>query len=637
MGRRTARTAVPQRPVPRTVRWGLPALIVVLVLLCFQPVLRNDFVNWDDPFYFVNNTKYRGLSLAHLRWMFTTVHMSHYQPLSWLTHGVVYSLSGVDPRAYHFANLLLHAANGVLLYVLIAALLEQAWSADARVDHLRVRVAAAVGALFFALHPLRVEAVAWATERQEVLCALFFLFSVLSYVQMHTAQGGRRQRWYLLSVGCFALSLLSKAAGIMLPVVLLILDAYPLRRLAGEHGERRWAVLAEKIPYLTLVLAAAAVVYFAKRAHDVVTLAEHGVRARAMQVAYGLSFYLWKTVVPLRLSPLYPLPHPLDPTQPVYLLCALVVAGITSGLVVVRRRYPWALTAWLSYVVIVFPVLGIVQAGPQIAADRYTYLSCLTWSVLVGAGIYRLRGFWQPHGARWPVQPSAIAALTVAFAVLGVGTYEQSGVWHDSITLWTHVLKVEPSSDFAYHNRGQARHLKGDVAGALADYDQAIRLEPMGAKLYSNRGIARQAKGDVAGALADFDAAIRLMPTYANAYSGRASARYTRADVDGALADLNAAIRLNPDYAEAYYNRGNVRHLQGDLADALADYDEALRLQPQYTHAYDKRGLVRRTLGDLPGAVADFSTALQLTPAGAARTALESNLTATRRQLDRRQ
>ena len=616
--------------------WVWRVLIVALVWLSFLPVLGNDFVSWDDPFYFVSNPKYQGLSPAHLKWMFTTLYMGHYQPLSWLTHAIVSSLYGVDPHAYHFVNLLLHSANSVVLYGLIVALLRQAWRDREPVDERRLHVAAAVGALFFALHPLRVEAVAWATERQEVLCALFFLLSLHAYVQMHAAQRTHRswRCWYAVSVGCFAFSLMSKAAGLMLPVVLLMLDTYPLRRLTGASGKHHRQVLVEKIPFLALAVAAAVLVYLAKQPQTVVPLSEHGVIERVVQATYGLSLYLWKTLVPFRLSPLYPLPHPFTPAEPVYVVSAVVAVTITATTIAVRRRHPWALTAWLCYVAIVLPVLGIVQAGPQIAADRYTYLSCLTWSVLLAAGLYQWPLVWQsrPHG--WQLRPAAAGLLAAVFAVLGVRTYAQSSVWHDSLTLWTHVLQLEPSSAFAYHNRGQVRYMKGDVSGALVDYDAAVRLDPTRGHLYVSRGIARQARGELAGALADFNEAIRLEPTAVTAYSNRASVRYSRGDVDGALSDLDTAIRLDPEYVQAYHNRGGVRYAQGDLAGALADFNAALVLNPQYTRAYQQRALIRQAQGDLAGAVSDYRLALQFTPRRAAlRATLESQLAAAQRAL----
>src|SRR5213594_3953589 len=208
----------------RWVRWLAPLLVALFTLAAFLPALQNQFVNWDDKDNFLDNPHYRGLGWTHLRWMWTT-HLGHYIPLTWMTLGLDYLIWGMNPTGYHLTNLLLHAANAVLVYRLIVALVP---GVGAR--------AALVGALGFAIHPLRVESVAWATERRDVLSGLFYLATVLGYLRFAEAQReGRPWRgWLAASVGCFLLSLLAKAWGITLPLVLLALDVYPLRRLVGR-------------------------------------------------------------------------------------------------------------------------------------------------------------------------------------------------------------------------------------------------------------------------------------------------------------------------------------------------------------------------------------------------------------------
>src|SRR5206468_721385 len=227
---------------PAAAAWMVPAGIALVVIACFLPTLRNDFVLWDDDLNFTDNPSYRGLSWRQLHWMFTTVHGGHYQPLSWVTLGLDYTLWGMNPTGYHLTSLLLHAVNAVLFYHVVVVLLRRA-AVTASAG------AAAVGALFFAIHPLRVESVAWASERRDVLSGLFYLATVLAYVRMAAAErtGGAR-RWYLVSLACFVLSLLSKAWGMTLPIVLVLLDVYPLRRPPR---------LLEKAPYAVLALGAA--------------------------------------------------------------------------------------------------------------------------------------------------------------------------------------------------------------------------------------------------------------------------------------------------------------------------------------------------------------------------------------------
>ena len=616
------RLSAAPHPVWLRARCGPPLVIVLLVLLCFSPVLHNDFVNWDDDANFLDNPHYRGLSPSHLAWMFTTFHWGHYHPLSWVAHGLVYAIWGANPFGYHLISLVFHAANAVAFYYLILALLG---GVERKGDSPPQRgqspfsassvSAAVVGALLFALHPLRVEAVAWATDLHEVLSTFFSLLMLLAYLRMEQHAAGQPRRWYVLSVGCFALSLLSKATAITLPVVLLVLDVYPLRRLRLGKGATRVPFLLEKLPYAVLAIAAAALAMLAKEDRGLIVLSNHGVVARVMQSAYGLCFYLWKTVAPLSLSPLYLLRPPLDPTEARYLLSALAVVALSGGLFLLRRRYPWALTAWCCYVLMALPMLGLLQNGPQITADRYTYLACLPWAVLVAAGIDWL---WAP--APRPAAPARVAAavaIGVLLPLLGVRTYEQTRVWADSLTLWNHALATDPTNHVAYANRGNARLAKADVSGALADFDSALRFNPQSVLAYANRANALLAKGDVAGALADSDAALRLNPQLVDIYVNRGNARQAKGDLDGALADFTEVLRRRPQYAKAYINRGTVRQAKGDLDGALADYNAGLRIDPQLAAAYYRRGNVYRAKGDLAAALADYSQSLRLDPTAA--------------------
>src|SRR5437870_4890194 len=330
------------RPIactPARLRPGVAALLVAAVSVCFLPALGSQFVLWDDDMNFTDNPSYRGLSASHLRWMFTTLYGGHYQPLSWLTLGLDYTIWAMNPTGYHLTNLLLHAASALLVYRMIVALVP---GVGAR--------AALAGALLFAIHPLRVESVAWATERRDVLSALFYLATVLGYLRLVQAKrDGRPWRgWLAASVGCFLLSLLSMAWGITLPLVLLALDVYPLRRLV----RRRDAVplLLEKIPYAALALGGAVLAQLASNQVPAKrTLAQHGLVERAAQAAYGLVFYLWKTLVPIRLSPVYLLEQTLRPTAPRYLASAAIVVGVTAAAVLLRRRAPWATVARACY------------------------------------------------------------------------------------------------------------------------------------------------------------------------------------------------------------------------------------------------------------------------------------------------
>ena len=534
---------------------------------CFAPALRAGFVDWDDPSNLLENPHYRGLSPTHLRWMFTTLLGGHYQPLSWVSFALDYRVWGMQAYGYHLTNVVVHAANALLVYVLALMLLRQTMPAYSD----RHAVAAAVAALCFALHPLRVESVAWVTERRDVLSTFFLLLTLLAYVRM--VRAGPRPpspAWLVVALVCFTLSLLSKAWGMTLPVVLLILDVYPFRRFSAG-GDRPRRVLLEKLPFLVLAGMAMVLAVLAQRpAAGMRTLAEHGVGARLVQASYGLIFYLWKTLLPWRLSPLYLLGPDFDPTDLRYLACGGAVLAITVVLILLRRRWPWALAAWACYGVILSPVLGLLQTGPQLVADRYSYLACLPWALLAGAAVC---------GTALRRRPVGAGLIIVGLTALSVLTFRQAQVWKDTPTLWDHVLRLDPMNYVANVNRGAAQMARGDLTGAVAYYDRALRANPRLAIAYRARGAARYQGGDLQGALADYTAALQLEPD-AVVFLNRALTRQALGDATGALADYSASLQLNAGDPQAYNNRGWLRRQRGDLAGAIGDFERALAVAP---------------------------------------------------------
>src|SRR5207244_2221065 len=397
----------------RWVRWLAPLLVALFTLAAFLAALHTQFVNWDDKDNFLDNPHYRGLGWTHLRWMWTT-HLGHYIPLTWMTLGLDYLLWGMNPVGYHLTSLLLHAANAVVFFFVVRRILTRALPSLSEHGY-ALAVSSGLAALVFAIHPLRVESVAWVTERRDVLSGLFYLVTILVYLR--ACEGEERgRRWYWLAVATFVLALLSKSMVVNLPVVLLILDVYPLRRLGGSIGwwsapARR--VYVEKIPFVLLAAAASAIAVMAQSSvHAAVSLAQLSALDRLAVAAYGLSFYLWKTIVPLNLSPLYELRPPVNPGATPFILSYGVILAITAIILALRRRVPGLPAAWLVYVVVLLPVLGIVQSGPQIAADRYTYLAGLGWAILAGAGLLSCRRTSRTSKTATPA-PSPIAGVAI--------------------------------------------------------------------------------------------------------------------------------------------------------------------------------------------------------------------------------
>src|SRR5262245_29016205 len=367
--------------------------LFVVTLIVFSPVLGHGWLDYDDDRNFLNNPHYRGLGPAQLRFMFTGVIMGHWTPVTWLTLGLDYVLWGMNPLGYHLGNILLHAGNAAIFFLIARRLLTAARPAA---DGVALRLGALAAAALFALHPLRAESVAWITERRDVLSACFYLLAVLTYLRAVSAPGSatarqaRDLRWYLASIGLFTLGLLSKSMLVSLPFVLLILDVYPLRRLAGAGwwSARARALMVEKLPYVGLAFAALAWTSVAMSASVRVTpLSLYPPLSRVAMAVYSLAFFPWKTLVPLDLIPMYELPVRVSLWRPPFLTALIAVSVVTVALLLARRRWPGGLAVWLAYAVTLAPVSGLIHAGPQLVADRFGYLPSLGLCVLPGAGV----------------------------------------------------------------------------------------------------------------------------------------------------------------------------------------------------------------------------------------------------------
>ena len=596
--------------------WHWVVLVAFAVAVCFLPALTCGFVNWDDDVNFVGNPRYRGLGAEHLRWAFTAFHNGHYVPLTWLSHGVDYLLWEMDPRGYHAQNLLWHVLNSVLVFALAQDLIRRAAPGLLRQSRRANGACLAAGALFFALHPLRVESVAWVTERRDVLSAFFYLLTVLFYLRWHDSRQQPSERWWpgacLAALTC---SLMAKAWGITLPVALLILDVYPLGRLRGVASPVRelGRLVARKSPFFLLAFVCAAFAFIAQRRSGLYVVSDYGLSRRVAQASYGLVFYLWKTVFPGRLSPLYLLDPDFKALSLPILACAVAVCAVTALAVWKRKQWPWILSSWFLYIVTVSPVIGISQSGRQIVADRYSYLSMLPVAVLVAAGLLRLQLFLagQRSGSRVPAV-LGLAAVSV-LCLLGSLTWRQALVWQDSFALWDQVIRVEPDGYFGYNQRGNAYYFGArDLERAMADYETCLRLNSEFALAYYNRGNGRRERGDRDGALADYSEAIRVDPEFAFAYGNRGALRVQAGDVAGALADYNQAIRYDPNSVTVYSNRALLLGGLGRAAAAIRDCTTAVRLDPGQAETYNTRGLLYKGMGLLRQAERDYTAAIRV-------------------------
>jgi protein O-mannosyl-transferase len=556
-------------------------LVALASFSAFLPALSNQFVNWDDYETLLDNSRYRGLAWSHLRWMFTTFYMGHYQPLSWLSFALDYLVWGTDPVGYHLTNLILHALNAALFFFLARLLLVRALAIPDRNRQFAITLGAALAALLFSLHPLRVESVVWATERRDVLSGLFYFAALYCYVSADRSDQSRR-RLLGVSVLLYALSLFAKGTAMTLPAVLLLLDVYPLERLPGAPSgwfrPKYRAVLWEKLPYIVLAAVFAALAITAQQNTGALRpVQQYFLSYRLGQAFYGFCFYLWRSLVPLHLSPLYELPFDFDAWLPLFYLCGFAVLAITVALYCLRRRWPALLASWLYYLVLLVPVAGLAQSGPQLVADRYSYLSCLSWALLAGGGLSRFLMFAGGAAGRSKLVVVSSSAVLMTLAVM---SWQQSKVWRDTTTLWRRVIAVAPDSSIAYYNLARTYEDQGDFAQSLQYYRRALENNPLNADAQYNLARLLAKQGMVSEAIAGYRRALQIRPNDADAHNNLGLLLGRQGDFEAAIAAFRLAIRIDPQYGKAYFNLGRLLAQRGEPEQALSNYRRALDVEP---------------------------------------------------------
>jgi protein O-mannosyl-transferase len=595
--RRPRAAATPAPAVAPASPWPAVA-VAAAAALTFAPAIGNGFVNLDDSHVLVENPMFRGFGARELAWMATAFHLGHWQPLTWLSYALDHLVWGMNPAGYHLTNVLLHAANAALVYLLAERLCAAAGvAASAR------RPAAVVGALLWALHPLRVEAVAWATARRDVLSTLFVLLALLAYCRPERSRGRL--------AGALAATIAASAAkesAMVVPALLVVLDVYPLRRLggtAGWTGPEARRVCLEKVPFALVGLAAAAIAVAAQHAGGALTpIDELAPDARVAAAAHGIAFHLWKTVVPVALRPMYEYPSGFGLGSPLALAGLATSAAVVAALAAWRPR-PAPVAALVAYAVALAPTLGLAQSGPQLVAERYGYLAMVAPSIVVGAVVASRAGT-----RAYPVVAIVCLALAALAAV-------QTTRWKDSTTLWTWTIAVDPGNALAHANLGDVPFRVGDFAAAERELRRAVELRPDVAGLHHDLALVIAAAGRLDAAVAEDREAVRLRPGFAPAWWGLGESLAALGRTDEAISALRTSLALDPGEMRAHATLAAELAARGDVDDAIAEYREALRLAPSPA-VYNNLAALLADHGRAVDAVPLYRAAVALAPRAAA-------------------
>ncbi len=567
------------------------AALVTASCLSFASVLDHDFVPFDDPLYVTENPRVQaGLTWEGVVWAFTSTHASNWHPLTWLSHMLDVELYGLEPGGHHLTSLLLHALNAALLFLVLRGLTGATWRS-------------ALVAGLFALHPLRVESVAWVAERKDVLSSFFFLITLRFYLAY--TQGSRR--WaYAGVLGGFALGLMAKPMLVTLPFLLLLLDAWPLGRLA-----LRGRLLVEKIPLFVMVLASCVVTYAMQQQGGAVGSAEaFPLDVRIATALHGYLAYLGKTFWPHDLSILYP--HS-GLRAPWFHVAGAAVALLALSAVLLRagRRCPYLAVGWLWYLGTLVPVIGLVQVGSQTMADRYTYIPGIGLALACVWGLAELV-------RRWRVPPAVLGASAAALLVaLAVATQRQSAHWANGVTLFQHAVDVAPENHLARNLLGVGFFAADRLLEAEMQYRRALELKPEFADARQNLGIILARRGRLEEAIQAYRAALTIEPQNSAAHFNLALALGAYGETRGALEHYEAALRTDPGHAQAHYNLATLRARQGQLAEAVRSFEASLHLRPGYAAAHNNLANTLVALGRPDEARQHYRRALDLDPAHA--------------------
>jgi Flp pilus assembly protein TadD len=589
-------------------------LLAVVTLALYNPVNSHPFVNYDDDRYVTENPHVRqGLTADTVVWALTSTEVANWHPLTWMSHALDYSLFGLNPAGHHFTSVLLHTANVILLFLLL------------------MRATGCMGpslfvAALFAVHPMNVESVAWIAERKNVLSTLFFFLALWAY-----GWYARRPNWkrYLVVAVLFVAGLASKAMVITLPFVLLLVDYWPLKRVAAPNRELgqiqtlSWSRLGlEKIPLFCIAVVDAVVAMHAQQASGAVrSTTQFSLGVRLANVIYAYAMYLWKMVWPARLAPLYP--HPGDSLTASQIATAALILIAITVFVLRLRNHRYLPVGWLSFLGTLVPVIGFVQIGDAAMADRYAYIPLIGIFVMIAFGLadwaeYKKLGWW-------PAIPAAIVIVALALTA-----HRQIGYWRSSYDLWSHALAVTENNFIAEDNLGGALILEGkeeeahlhfeaaahinprdpmsrsnlgtyfqthkQMSEAVAEYQAAIELtsDPgLLAQTYGNLGASQRALGEDDAARRSFEQSLRLNPNQYNAWLGLGLLAQKQGNLQEALNDLSRSVELRPT-AQGYYELGRTFAQAGRTADALDAYQRALQLSPDFTEAQQAADAVRQ-------------------------------------------
>jgi tetratricopeptide (TPR) repeat protein len=589
-------------PLSHNIRLRRSDLVILLGLAVmtfgiYAQVSGHQFITLDDPTYIRENPNVnRGVTLAGIAWAFTTFHVANWHPITWISHMIDCQLFGTNAGRHLMVNALVHVANTLLLFCFLLRTTHARW-------------ASALVAALFALHPLHVESVAWASERKDTLSTFFGLLCLIAYVRYADAPSITRYAWVVITL---ALGLLAKPMLVTWPLIMLLLDYWPLRRLqrsdANDQLSELGKLVVEKLPLFALV-AASVLITFAAQSHGgaVRTFAAAPVAFRFSNALVSYAKYLLLAFWPNNLAVYYPLAPTGIPAWQV-VGAAFLLSGITALCFFERKTRPYLIVGWLWFLGTLVPVIGLVQVGGQVMADRYFYIPSIGLFIAVAFGLADIAKHWRL--APW-LSAGIAAGVLLILATL---TNAQIHLWRDSFTLFEHTLAVTPPNLHIEHNLGLALGGSGRYDKAAAHFEKALQIDPNFYEGLVGMGVTREFQGRLPEAINYFQAAIHSQPDAPTPHLELGRALWKQNNDQAAFEEMRRASQLAPKDADIRADFALALELVGRIPEAIEQFHEALRLNPNNAEAHANLGLALLASGKPRESIPEFEAALRLKP-----------------------
>ena len=626
---------------------GLAVFLITLAV--FSASLENDFVPWDDDKYVYKNSVIMSLESEGAWNIVAGMHeFNYWHPAAWLSHAVDYRIYDLDPWGHHFTSVVIHAMTTAAVYFLFVILVG-AVRPEARLS-VNVLVAGAFIALVFGLHPLRVEAAVWIAERKEVMSGFFYFTGLIAYLYYVNAKPTLiRALLYSGTLLLFCLGLLSKPHVVTFPVILLLLDWYPLKRL-GDPG-KRFKVIIEKVPFFALSLAfSVATMILQKSGVAVKTLQDVTLVQRLWNAVRSISFYIEKTLWPFPLIPYYPLEQTPSALNPAFIFSSVLILTITYVCIKFwRKGNPIFLSAWLFYLITIFPAIGLVQVGTQSGADRFSYNTTLSFYFLIGFAVIWILEKYSGSFFRTPHKQGFAAVGIFLLIGLSILSLRQMAVWKNGETLWTYVLHYHPDNlNFAFNNLGGYYHeqekydlaeplflkaisIKPDDVGArinlalnyfkqekfkasFIEFKKVVEFEPDNYQALNKLAVIYSKHGQFEKSIKEFNKVLQLKPDSLSARNDLGLALYKANRFKEAESEILKVIERDNNYLEAHNSLGLIYRKTQRLEEAEKEFKKVLKLNPEKEAAIYNLGLVYRDRGDMKEAEKFFIKALDIAP-----------------------